>query len=174
MQTACSSARRALPAAARRCPDIRGTGHAVASLLVSFGYVLTFGARHSERIAQVADALDLACAGNFIRPGESSCMWISAAPDELVSPGGPACCGMIGCAASTGLPGCDERVRVTAAASGERPGQGGGDPGAASPDRGAGAAAGHDPARGSPWPTGRSWPPCCTGSRGTCSAGSGC
>jgi putative intracellular protease/amidase len=86
---------------------------------------------------------DLACAGNFIRPGESSRMWISAVQDELVSPGGPACCGMmIGCAASTGLPGCDERVRVTSAASSERPGQGGGDPGAASPDRDPGAAAG--------------------------------
>jgi hypothetical protein len=35
---------------------------------------------------------------------------------------GLVCCGMmIGCAASTGLPGCDERVRVTAASSGERP-----------------------------------------------------
>jgi len=28
--------------------------------------------------------------------------------------------------------------------------------------------------RGSPPPTGRSWPPCCTGSHATCSAGSGC
>src|SRR5271157_2644521 len=60
---------------------------------------------------------------------------------------GPACCGMmIGCAASTGLSGCDERVRVIAASSGERPGQGCGDPGAAPPDHGAGAAAGYDPA----------------------------
>src|ERR1700704_1454651 len=40
----------------------------------------------------------------------------------------------------------DERVRVTAAAAGERPGQGRGDPGAAAPDHGPGAAAGHDPA----------------------------
>jgi hypothetical protein len=31
---------------------------------------------------------------------------------------------MIGCAASTGLSSCDECVRVTAASSGERPGQG--------------------------------------------------
>lgn len=31
---------------------------------------------------------------------------------------------MIGCAASTGLPECDERVRVIAASSDERPGQG--------------------------------------------------
>jgi transposase len=53
---------------------------------------------------------------------------------------------MIGCAVSTGLPGCDERVRVTAAASGERPGQGCGDLGAAPPDHGARTAAGHDPA----------------------------
>ena len=61
--------------------------------------------------------------------------------------GGLVCCGMmIGCAASTGLPGCDERVRVTAASSGERPGQGRGDPGATPPDHGAGAAAGQGPA----------------------------
>ena len=77
---------------------------------------------------------------------------------------------MIGCAASTCLSGCDERVRVSAAACGERPGQGGGDPGATSPDRGAGAAAGYDPAAVLPWrpgvpgrpaapaPTGRAWP----------------
>ena len=45
----------------------------------------------------------------------------------------PARCGMmVDCAASTGLFGCEERVRVTAAAPGERPGQGRGDPGAAS------------------------------------------
>ena len=30
------------------------------------------------------------------------------------------------------------------------------------------------PGCGSPPPTGRSWPPCCTGSHATCSAGSGC
>ena len=53
---------------------------------------------------------------------------------------------MIGCAASTGLSRPDERVCVTAADSGERPGQRRGDPGAAPPDRGAGAAAGHGPA----------------------------
>jgi hypothetical protein len=58
---------------------------------------------------------------------------------------------MIGCAASTRLPGCDQRVRVTAAASDERPGQGRGNPGAASPDHGAGAAAGYDPAAVLPW-----------------------
>ena len=53
---------------------------------------------------------------------------------------------MIGCAAPTGLPGCDECVRVTTAASGERPGQGRRDPGAASPDHGPGTAARHEPA----------------------------
>jgi len=30
------------------------------------------------------------------------------------------------------------------------------------------------PGRGSPWPIGHSWPPCCTASHETCSAGSGC
>src|SRR4051794_14205645 len=40
----------------------------------------------------------------------------------------------------------DERVRITAASSGERPGQERGDPGAAPPDHGAGTAAGYDPA----------------------------
>jgi hypothetical protein len=46
-------------------------------------------------------------------------------PDELVALLRPARCGMmIGCAASTCLSGCDERVRVTAASSDERPGQG--------------------------------------------------
>jgi hypothetical protein len=53
---------------------------------------------------------------------------------------------MIGCATSTGLPERDERVRVIAASSDERPGQGRGDLGATSPDRGAGAATGHDQA----------------------------
>ena len=53
---------------------------------------------------------------------------------------------MIGCAASTGLPWCDERVRVTAATSDERPGQGCGDPGTTPPDHGPRAAAGHNPA----------------------------
>src|SRR5690349_5447954 len=41
---------------------------------------------------------------------------------------------MIGCAASTCLSGCDERVRVAAAPSGQRPGQGGENPGTAPPD----------------------------------------
>ena len=68
-------------------------------------------------------------------------------PDELVTLPKPARCGMmIGCAAPTGLPERDERVRVTAATSGERPGQGRGDPGATPPDHGAAAAAGHEPA----------------------------
>ncbi len=81
--------------------------------------------------------------------------------------GGPACCDMmISCAASTGLSERDERVRVTAAASGERPGQGRGDPGAAPPDHGAGTGSWARPGRGSPWPIGRSWPHCCTGSPG--------
>ena len=53
---------------------------------------------------------------------------------------------MIGCAASTCLSGSDEHVRVTAASSDERPGQGGGDPGAAPPDHRPGAAAGQGPA----------------------------
>jgi len=53
---------------------------------------------------------------------------------------------MIGCAASTDLSGCDERVRVTAASSGEPSGQRRGDPGAAPPGHGARAAAGQGPA----------------------------
>ena len=58
-----------------------------------------------------------------------------------------ACCGMmIGCAAATGLPERDERVRITAAAAGKRPGQGHRDPGAAPPGHGPAAAARHDPA----------------------------
>jgi hypothetical protein len=58
---------------------------------------------------------------------------------------------MIGCAASTGLPECDERVRAAAAACGQRRGQGGGDGGAAPPDRGPAAATGHDPDAVLPW-----------------------
>jgi len=62
-------------------------------------------------------------------------------------PRGSASCGMmIGCAAATGLSEREERVRVTAAARGHRPGQGRGDPGAASPGHGPAAAAGHGPA----------------------------
>jgi hypothetical protein len=50
----------------------------------------------------------------------------------LVPPPGHGCCGkMICCAAPAGLPECDERVRVTAAAAGKRPRQGHRDPGAA-------------------------------------------
>ena len=68
-------------------------------------------------------------------------------PHELVALQRSTRCGMmIGCAASTHLPGCDQRVRVTAAAPDERPGQGRGNPGATPPGRDAGAAAGHDPA----------------------------
>ena len=68
-------------------------------------------------------------------------------PHELVALPRSARCGMmIGCAAPTGLSECDERLRLTAAASGERPGQGRRDLGAASPDHRAGTAAGHDPA----------------------------
>ncbi len=64
-------------------------------------------------------------------------------PHEPVALRRPVRCGMmIGCAAATCLSGCDERVRVTAASSGERPGQGGGDLGAAPPDHCPGAAAG--------------------------------
>ena len=74
-------------------------------------------------------------------------IWFRRRPHELVAPGGPACCGMmIGCAASTGLSECDKRIRVTAASSGEQPGQGRGDPGAAPPHHGPGAAAWQDPA----------------------------
>ena len=91
-------------------------------------------------------------------------------PELIALPRSRRCGMMIGCAASTGLPRCDERVRVTAAASGERPGQGRGDPGATPPDHGAGAATGHDPAAvlpgrpgvpgrpAAPPPTGRAWP----------------
>ena len=94
---------------------------------------------------------------------------------ELVAPRRSAHCGMmIGCAASTGLSRCDERVRVTAASSDERPGQGRGNPGAAPPDHGPGTAAGQRPAAVSCPATGRSWPPCCTGSHATFLAGSGC
>ena len=77
---------------------------------------------------------------------------------------------MIGCAASTCLSRCDVRVRVTAPACGQRPGQGDRDLGVASPGHGLTAATGHDPAaipaRGpgvpgrlaAPAPTGRAWP----------------
>ena len=52
---------------------------------------------------------------------------VSAGP-WLVFPPSPACCAiMIGCASATGLPQRDERVRVAAAAAGERPGQERGD-----------------------------------------------
>ena len=53
---------------------------------------------------------------------------------ELVALRRPARCGMmIGCAAPTGLSRCDERIRVTATAGGERPGQGRRDLGATPP-----------------------------------------
>ena len=81
---------------------------------------------------------------------------------------------MIGCAASTGLSGCDERVRVTAAASDERPGQGRRRSWRCATRSRCWSGSWARPGRGSPRPTGRSWPPCCTGSHGTCSAGSGC
>ena len=68
-------------------------------------------------------------------------------PHEPVALRRPVRCGMmIGCAASTCLSECDERVRVTAASSDERPGQGGGNLGAAPPDHRPGAAAGQGPA----------------------------
>jgi hypothetical protein len=55
-------------------------------------------------------------------------------PPELVALPGSARCGMkISCAVPTGLSECDERVRVTAASSSERPGQGRRDPGATAP-----------------------------------------
>ncbi len=92
------------------------------------------------------------CAGNLVRPGER-CRWQGRSCSGFrrgcgwFSPRGPACCAiMIGCASATGLPQRDERVRLAAAAAGERPGQGRGDPGAAAPDHGPGAAAWHDPA----------------------------
>lgn len=81
---------------------------------------------------------------------------------------------MIGCAASTGLSRCDERVRVTAAASDERPAQGRRDPGAASPNHGPGATSKQDPAAVLPQRPSVPGRPCCTGSRWTCSIGSGC
>src|SRR2546421_3333418 len=81
-------------------------------------------------------------------------------PDELVALPKPARCGMmIGCATPTGLPERDERVRVTTAASGERPRQGRRDPGATPPDHGPAAATGHEPAAILPRRPGRSWPP---------------
>ena len=49
-------------------------------------------------------------------------IWFRRGPDELVARRRSARCSMMdGCAAATGLPGCDERVRVTAASSRERP-----------------------------------------------------
>ena len=87
-----------------------------------------------------------ACAENLIRPGGRAVRF-RWRPDELVALRRSVRCGMmIGCAASTGLSGCDERVRVTAASSYERPGQGRGDLGTAPPDHGPGAAAGQGPA----------------------------
>jgi len=113
---------------------------------------------------------NIACAENLIRPGRAAIRF-RRRPHELVALPRSARCGMmIGCAASTGLSECDERVRVTAASSDERPGQGRGDLGATSPDRGAGAAAGYDPAAvlpqrqgvpgrpAAPAPTGHAWP----------------
>ncbi len=49
-------------------------------------------------------------------------------------------------AAPTGLPGCDQRVRATAPAAGERPGQGRGVPGATTPDHRPGTPTGPDSA----------------------------
>src|SRR6202453_1062494 len=67
--------------------------------------------------------------------------------DALVALRRSACCGMmVRCAATTCLPRHDQRVRVTATAPGQRPGQGRRDPGAAPPDHRPGTAAGHDPA----------------------------
>src|ERR1700683_10442 len=94
-------------------------------------------------------------------------------------PGGPARCGMmIGCAASTGLSRRDERVRVTSAASGKRPGQGRGDLGTTPPDRGPAAATRQDPAAilprrpgaprrlAAPAPAGGDWPVPAAGAAG--------
>ena len=84
-----------------------------------------------RRIAEFADSLDAemiiigtAYAENLIRPGRAAIRF-RWRPHKLVALRRPARCGMmIGCAASTGLSGCDERVRVIAASSDERPGQG--------------------------------------------------
>lgn len=89
--------------------------------------------------------------------------------------GGRARCGvMTGCAAPIYLSECDELVRATAAAAGERLGQ---DMEilvlrhqVMVPERQPGATR----LRLCPGATGRSWPLCRTGSRGTCRAGSGC
>lgn len=51
-----------------------------------------------------------------------------------------------GCAAPTGLPGHDQRVRASATAAHERPGQRHGDPGATAPDHRAGTPTGPDAA----------------------------
>src|SRR5688500_3490064 len=52
---------------------------------------------------------------------------------------------MTGCAAQTGLPECDQRVRLAAPAAHGRPGQGRGDPGAAAPNHDPGTPPGQGP-----------------------------
>ena len=98
-------------------------------------------------VPKIPSALVGACADR------SSDVLVSAGRPVL--PGGPACCAMmIDCASATGLPQPDERVRVTAAPAGERPGQGRGDPGPAPPDHDPAATAGHDPATALPYRSG--------------------
>jgi hypothetical protein len=61
-----------------------------------------------------ADATGLGCAENFICPGGRSYRFRWGPPELVALPTSRHCGMMIGCAASTGLPRCDERVRVTA------------------------------------------------------------
>lgn len=82
--------------------------------------------------------------------GGSGDALVPAAPGWFLPRSSASCGMMIGCAAATGLSERDERVRVTAAACGQRPGQGRGDAGAASPGHGPAAAAGHGPATALP------------------------
>lgn len=121
-------------------------GRAAAWMADPFGLPAGADLRHAADLGGLLDILGAARAENLIHPGGAT-MWVSCGRISWFLPEGLARCGiMIGRAASTGLFECDERVRVTAAACGERPGQGRGDPGAASSDLGPAAAAGYDPA----------------------------
>ena len=68
-------------------------------------------------------AIPTLCLPKILSAQVGVAIWFRRGPDELVARRRSARCSMMdGCAAATGLPGCDERVRVTAASSRERPG----------------------------------------------------
>ena len=84
-------------------------------------------ARHRRaersRLLPARAAVKTLCLPKILSAQVGVAIWFRRGPDELVARRRSARCSMMdGCAAATGLPGCDERIRVTAASSRERPG----------------------------------------------------